>query len=134
MAFLAPEAAGAAEAAGEARAAKRAGAAKRRPGSAAVHRAQIDQIKARRPDPAMKVQPEDNPAHPSNNVPTVTEPKPEPSRVFTSMDPVHTGSGFVLGTLAWVVFMNYLRGGMPQVRRWGSAKFLNKVVPAGGTK
>lgn len=43
------------------------------------------------------------------------------------MDPVHTGSGAVLGVLVFVVFRNYLEGGMPQVRRWGAAKFLNKT-------
>lgn len=49
------------------------------------------------------------------------------SPVLGSMDAVHTGSGMVLGVIGWVVFMNYMQGGMAQVRRWGAAKFLNRV-------
>jgi hypothetical protein len=43
------------------------------------------------------------------------------------VDGVHSGSGFVLGLLAWVVAANYLQGGMPQVKQLLRAKFLNKT-------
>jgi hypothetical protein len=33
----------------------------------------------------------------------------------------------VLGLMAWTVAVNYLAGGVPQVRRLLAAKFLNKT-------
>lgn len=42
-------------------------------------------------------------------------------------DAVGSGSGAVLGVLAWVVAVNYLRGGVPQVKQLLRAKFLNRV-------
>jgi len=38
---------------------------------------------------------------------------------------VEDGASLVLGVLAWVLTVNYLRGGMPQVKRWIAAKFVN---------
>lgn len=43
------------------------------------------------------------------------------------LEPMHTAGGFVLGLFGWVLFRNFLEGGMPQVKRWGAAKFLNKT-------
>jgi hypothetical protein len=40
---------------------------------------------------------------------------------------VSTGSGFLLGVVAWGFGLAYLRGGWDGVRRFGAAKFLNKV-------
>jgi hypothetical protein len=37
-----------------------------------------------------------------------------------------TGSGFLLGVFAWAVGLAYLRGGMPEVRKFAAAKFLNQ--------
>lgn len=41
---------------------------------------------------------------------------------------LNTGAGFILGVIADVLFINYLRGGWPQVKRWLSAKVLNRVA------
>jgi len=38
-----------------------------------------------------------------------------------------TAAGFVLGVLADVLLINYLKGGFPQVKAWLAAKFLNRV-------
>jgi hypothetical protein len=38
------------------------------------------------------------------------------------------GAGFVLGLLAYAVLANYLRGGVPAVKAWFAAKFLNNVA------
>ena len=35
-------------------------------------------------------------------------------------------SGFVLGALAWILVIQYLNGGVPGVKNWLRAKFLNK--------
>jgi len=43
------------------------------------------------------------------------------------IDGVHSGSGFVLGLIAWVVAANYLQGGLPQVKKLARAKFLNRT-------
>jgi hypothetical protein len=43
------------------------------------------------------------------------------------VSPVHTGSGFVLGLIGWAFAVNYLRGGMPQVKQFARAKFLNQT-------
>lgn len=37
-------------------------------------------------------------------------------------------SGFLLGLFGMVLFLQYLHGGMPQVRAWMAAKFLNRVA------
>lgn len=37
------------------------------------------------------------------------------------------GAGFVLGLIAYAILANYLRGGVPAVRAWFAAKFLNKT-------
>lgn len=57
-----------------------------------------------------------------------------PLFVMPQADKWHTGSGLVLGAVGWVLFMNFMQGGMPQVRRWGAAKFLNRTPQVGGTK
>jgi pyruvate/2-oxoglutarate dehydrogenase complex dihydrolipoamide acyltransferase (E2) component len=38
-----------------------------------------------------------------------------------------TGSGFLLGVFAWAVGLAYLRGGMPEVRKFARAKFFNQT-------
>jgi hypothetical protein len=38
-----------------------------------------------------------------------------------------TGSGFLLGVFAWALGLAYLRGGSPEVKKFLSAKFLNKA-------
>jgi hypothetical protein len=40
---------------------------------------------------------------------------------------VNASGGFVLGALAYVLFLVYLRGGTPAVASWLRAKFLNRV-------
>lgn len=44
---------------------------------------------------------------------------------------VDDGAGLVLGMLAWVITVQYLRGGMPGVKAWLRAKFLNQTSGAG---
>lgn len=86
----------------------------------------IQAIKDRRkpePDPSLAVNPvEDDPNHPAR---AVQAPAARP--VFQPPDAVSSGSGFVLGLLVWVVGVNYLRGGVPQVKKLLTAKFLNKT-------
>jgi murein DD-endopeptidase MepM/ murein hydrolase activator NlpD len=41
--------------------------------------------------------------------------------------PAHDAGGFVLGLLAYALLMAYLEDGVPGVRRWLAAKFLNRV-------
>lgn len=40
---------------------------------------------------------------------------------------VDDGAGVLLGALVWVLVLQYLQGGMTQVRAWLNAKFLNRV-------
>jgi len=40
---------------------------------------------------------------------------------------VNDGAGFILGLLAWVLTMQYIRGGQAQVKAWLRAKFLNQT-------
>jgi hypothetical protein len=42
-------------------------------------------------------------------------------------DAVGAGSGAVLTVLAWFVALNYIEGGIPQVKRLIRAKFFNKI-------
>lgn len=53
--------------------------------------------------------------------------KSGPTFRLQAPDAVGSGSGVVLGVLAWVVAMNYLRGGVPQVKKLLRAKFLNQT-------
>jgi hypothetical protein len=46
-------------------------------------------------------------------------------------EPAPAGAGLVLGVLAWAIALNYIRGGVPQVRKLLRAKFLNQTD--GGT-
>jgi hypothetical protein len=61
----------------------------------------------------------------------VTKPDPSskaaPLFVAGKLAPAQTGGGFVLGVMGWVLFRNYLEGGVPQVKRLLAAKFLNKT-------
>jgi len=41
---------------------------------------------------------------------------------------VNDGAGFVLGLLAWVLTMQYIRGGPDGVKAWLRAKFLNQTT------
>jgi hypothetical protein len=49
--------------------------------------------------------------------------------LFTAdrMSVSHTGGGFVLGVLGWALFVNYMHGGVPQVKQLLRAKFLNQT-------
>jgi hypothetical protein len=58
---------------------------------------------------------------------TASSSKAAPLFVVGKAAPVQTGGGAVLGVMAWVVFRNYLEGGVPQVKRLLAAKFLNKT-------
>ncbi len=40
---------------------------------------------------------------------------------------VNDGASFILGLLAWVLTMQYIRGGQAQVKAWLRAKFLNQT-------
>jgi hypothetical protein len=40
---------------------------------------------------------------------------------------VNDGAGFILGLLAWVLTMQYIRGGRDGVKAWLRAKFLNQT-------
>jgi hypothetical protein len=42
--------------------------------------------------------------------------------------PVQTAAGVVLGGVAYALFLNYLRGGMPQAKGWVLAKLINKPM------
>lgn len=61
----------------------------------------------------------------------VSQPAPKPDKGRPSpvrgMEPASSGAGFVLGLLVWTVAVNYVQGGVPQVRRLLAAKFLNKT-------
>lgn len=41
------------------------------------------------------------------------------------------GAGFVLGLIGYAILVNYLRAGVPGVRAWTAAKFLNRTSGAG---
>jgi hypothetical protein len=41
---------------------------------------------------------------------------------------VNAGGGAILGALAYVLALTYLRDGKPGVKRWYAAKFLNRVA------
>jgi hypothetical protein len=43
---------------------------------------------------------------------------------------VNDGAGFVLGVLAWVLTVQYLQHGVPGVKAWLRAKFLNRTTGA----
>jgi uncharacterized PurR-regulated membrane protein YhhQ (DUF165 family) len=42
-------------------------------------------------------------------------------------------AGFIVGVLLDVLFINYLKGGWPQVKAWLAAKFLNEPNASYGT-
>lgn len=93
---------------------------------------------ARKP-PAKKAAaapPEQTPAAPDETAPAApeeeTEETPEetePGRDYLGdamgHDVTQTGAGIILGILGYAVLVNYLRGGLPQVKEWFQAKFLN---------
>lgn len=88
------------------------------PGSpAAGQRDSIEKIKASRPtDPPA-------PAPSSAPAPAVTASGGPSLPVMPAA--AQTGSGFLLGLVAWAFGLAYLRGGIPEVRRLAAAKFLN---------
>lgn len=65
---------------------------------------------------------------------TAAAPASKPAPLFTAdqMSAAHTGSGVLLGAMAWVLVRAYLEGGVPGVRAFLAAKFLNKTP--GGAK
>lgn len=75
---------------------------------------------------AAKADPAPAPTPPGGGTPA---PAPAAAPLFQmpKATAAHTGGGFVLGLIAWAVGLNYLQGGMPQVRRLARAKFLNDV-------
>lgn len=52
-----------------------------------------------------------------------------PAPLFSAgpMEAASTGGGFLLGLGVWIVAVNYLQGGLPQVKRFAAAKFLNRT-------
>lgn len=79
-----------------------------------------------------RVEPDDDPNAPQPGA----APKDKAAPLFQvqPMSKWHTGGGMALGAIGWCLFTNYMRGGLPQVRRWGAAKFLNKTPTVGATK
>ena len=57
-----------------------------------------------------------------------TRPDAAPARPARSSSggAAQEGAGFLLGLFAYALLLNYLRGGVPQVKGWLGAKFLNK--------
>lgn len=45
---------------------------------------------------------------------------------------LHDGAGLLLGAFAYALFINYVRGGFPQMKAWLRAKFLNDTTGAAG--
>jgi hypothetical protein len=92
------------------------------PGSrAAAQREAVEQLKAKRaaePAPAPVVE-SPPPASPGGGFSAPSLPALPPA--------ASTGSGFLLGVAAWAVGLAYLRGGWPEVRKFGAAKFFNKT-------
>lgn len=86
----------------------------------------------RRPKPAVVGKPGSYRANPDLQTPAA-EPAAAPEssgttlQPFAGASPVQTGSGVVLGILAYAVLANYLQGGTSQVRAWFAAKFLNRL-------
>lgn len=93
------------------------------PGSkAAQQRQAIEKIKASRP-----AQPPVSPATESP-APTSSGTGPSaPALPAGTTAAASTGSGFLLGVIAWALALNYLQGGLPQVRKFAAAKLFNKV-------
>lgn len=103
------------------------GAARRKPAAAGgrtkaeQQREAIQAIKDARPPTAET--PAETPAEPS----TTSQGSARPVFRLEPPDAVGAGSGAVLGVLAWVVAVNYIKGGVPQVKQLLRAKFLNKT-------
>ena len=51
-------------------------------------------------------------------------------RSLTSSVDTDDLAGLVMGMLGYVIVINYLRGGLPQVKGWFAAKFLNRPYTA----
>jgi hypothetical protein len=47
-------------------------------------------------------------------------------RLTSGSGPLDSGAGLLLGAIIYANVVNYLRGGLPAVRGWWAAKFLNK--------
>jgi hypothetical protein len=126
LAVAAPEAAAAGKVAARAGAGGRRPAADPRvsaPGSkAAQQRQAIEDLKARRPaQPHPMV-----PTSPANPPPTSPGGGPSMPSVPAMPAAAATGSGFLLGVFAWALGLAYLQHGMPGVRQFMAAKFLNQ--------
>lgn len=90
------------------------------PGSkAAQQREGIEAIKASRP-------PEPEPAPTTADVPPPTSPGGGPS-LPAMPAAASTGSGFLLGVIAWAGALAYLKGGLPGLKKFANAKLFNKV-------
>ena len=89
-----------------------------RPGTAAARqRQQIEDIKAARtPEPEPTPTPAPAPASSGGGLSLPATPAT-----------VGTGSGFLLGVFAWALGLAYLQGGSAGVKKFLTAKFLNKT-------
>lgn len=105
---------------------------------AAAQKAAISKIKAARPTPSAPgatPQPAAAVRSTSNRRPprlpsALTDQRGAPAAFRRFRDPVraaNAGGGFALGLMVYVVALNYLEGGKPQVNAWLRAKFLNQV-------
>lgn len=95
--------------------------------TAELQRRRADAAK-RKTEPALPDVPDAPAPEPAAKLPASPDPGgPGLLSRIDAVEPVHTGSGFVLGVLAWAVAINYLRGGVPQVRQLLRAKFLNQT-------
>lgn len=62
----------------------------------------------------------------------LTDPAPASSSSLPTMPAVSVpsipgnGAGFLLGLVGYALLVNFMRGGLPQVKGWIGAKFLNK--------
>ena len=86
-----------------------------------------EELQHRRREAAEKsaADPVDEPAA----APSAPVQKPDKGSTFglDKLQPASSGAGFVLGLVAWAVAINYMQGGLPQVKRLAAAKFLNKT-------
>ena len=133
---------GAAKAAGNRTAASKTGAKVVGGQSAAQQRAAIDRIKANRaPEPVDQAD-DDAPASTAASSTSKGGSRPSLPDALTDQrgapkafrtDPVraaNVGGGFVLGAMAHVLALAYLRGGKDGVKRLLRAKFFNQVTPS----
>jgi hypothetical protein len=111
-------------------AAKVAGGGKPKPGSAADHRAKIDEIKARRPPEQHEDQGDDQGGGEGRG--DTPAPAAARSGPLSGMEAPSTGGGFVLGLIVWAVARAWIGNpgepsGAAGVKRLLKSKFLNKT-------